>query len=256
VTHPDPLALVRHVCEPDARLDAGLERHLEACPACAEEARRIQSLRGTLRGRGHADRPGPECLGDDAIAALAAAELEGRVRTEALLHLAVCGHCRRTVASLAEALADPAVSAARAGSGRAPGYRFLRFAAPAAAAAALGVAVLGRNGDDAPPTTTHRAPETAPIGDPAPISPRGVASRPTSLRWESVAGADLYRVTLFQSDGRVLYQLEIRDTTVAVPDSVRLTGGNSYLWKVEARTGWDRWTSSPLVDFSIEGQAR
>jgi hypothetical protein len=73
------------------------------------------------------------------------------------------------------------------------------------------------------------------------------------LRWESAAGADLYRVTLFQRDGRVMYRSELRDTAAALPDSVCLAAGGSYLWKVEARTGWEQWASSPLVDFSIEG---
>jgi hypothetical protein len=252
VTHPDPLALVRHVCEPGAREDAALERHLAECPACTEEVRRIESLRAVLRVNGDDGPPGPECLDDDTLAALAAAELEGSARTEALAHVAACGHCRRVAASLADVLADPAVSAARADSARAPGYRFLRFAVPAAAAAAVVVAVLGPDANRALPPTTHRAPQTAPIGNPVPTSPRGLAGRPTSLRWESVAGADLYRVTLFQRDGRVIYRSELRDTADALPDSVRLAAGGTYLWKVEARTGWNRWTSSSLVEFSIE----
>src|SRR2546426_348130 len=56
---------------------------------------------------------------------------------------------------------------------------------------------------------------------------------------------------LFDAGGRVLYESQLRDTTVALPDTVRLAAGQSYLWKVEARTGWGRWVASDLVEFSI-----
>jgi hypothetical protein len=36
-----------------------------------------------------------------------------------------------------------------------------------------------------------------------------------------------------------------------VPDSVTLLPGQAYYWKVEADTGWDRWVSSRLVEFSV-----
>ena len=50
-----------------------------------------------------------------------------------------------------------------------------------------------------------------------------------------------FRVTLFDAVGRVLYELQVADTAVAIPDSVTIVPARSYLWKVEARTGWDRW---------------
>jgi hypothetical protein len=68
-----------------------------------------------------------------------------------------------------------------------------------------------------------------------------------------VPGAELYRMTLYQADGRAIYEIETRDTTVAIPDSVQLVSGNSYLWKVEARTGWNRWSASRLFEFSVTG---
>jgi len=208
-------------------------------------------VRGALPVGGAEGEPGPECLGDDALAAIAAGEFEGASRSGAMVHLASCGHCRSTVASLARVLADPAVAASRIAAARAPGRRFLRLAVPAAAAAVVLITVLGRQGDESPPPTIHRAPATTAIAEPQPVSPRGVGARPASLQWRSVPGADRYRVTLFQADSRVLYQLELRDTATVLPDSIGLIPGNSYLWKVEARTDWGRWTSSQLVEFSI-----
>jgi hypothetical protein len=56
---------------------------------------------------------------------------------------------------------------------------------------------------------------------------------------------------LFHADGRVLYLLELPDTAAALPDSIGLIPGSSYLWMVEARTGWDRWSSSRLFQFAV-----
>jgi hypothetical protein len=58
-------------------------------------------------------------------------------------------------------------------------------------------------------------------------------------------------VTLFDAQGEVLYETEVNDTTAALPDSVRLIPERPYLWKVQARTGWDRWSASDLVEFTI-----
>ena len=71
------------------------------------------------------------------------------------------------------------------------------------------------------------------------------------LRWSRVAGADRYRVTVFDAAGSVLYAADVSDTLVAFPDSIALVPGQPYLWSVEARIGWDRWTTSPLTAFSV-----
>ena len=79
---------------------------------------------------------------------------------------------------------------------------------------------------------------------------RGV---PWILESLPVAGADRYRVTLFDGGGRVLFETQLADTLAALPDSILLDPGRPYLWKVEARTGWQRWSASGLVEFSIAG---
>jgi hypothetical protein len=75
------------------------------------------------------------------------------------------------------------------------------------------------------------------------------------LRWTSVTGADRYRVTLFDAQGLVLFETQVGDTIARLPDSLTFARGQTYLWKVEARTGWDRWAASELVEFSIPGSA-
>jgi len=66
-----------------------------------------------------------------------------------------------------------------------------------------------------------------------------------------VIAADLYRVTLYDTAGEVIWQVDTRETHIAPPDMVRIEPGALYLWQVDARVGWDRWVSSELVRFSI-----
>jgi hypothetical protein len=77
-----------------------------------------------------------------------------------------------------------------------------------------------------------------------------------ALQWATVSGADRYRVTLFDATGRVVYEVQLGDTAAVVPDSVTLVPQQSYLWKVEARSGVERWTSSDLVEFRVIGGRR
>jgi hypothetical protein len=76
------------------------------------------------------------------------------------------------------------------------------------------------------------------------------------LRWSPVAGADRYRLTVFDAAGNVVYAAEVSDTVVAFPDSIVLAPGVAYLWKVDARTGFDRWAASELAEFRVAGPRR
>jgi hypothetical protein len=199
---------------------------------------------------------GPECLSDEVIASLADGALDPASRVDAVRHAAQCAYCRRSLASLAQALenSDVAAAARPLDHGR---RRVLRIGVSAAVAAALFVAVLARTSslDDA--VIPHRAPATNSVGQPEAIAPLGAVAQPRLLRWGTVAGADRYRVTLFQADGRVLYERELSDTAAQLPDSVRLSPGARYFWKVEARTGWNRWSASHLFEFSVaEGRSK
>ena len=145
-------------------------------------------------------------------------------------------------------MADPAV--ARELTPSAAGRRrWLQVALPAAAAAVvLLLAMPWRSEDDA---ASHRAPTITAVSAPVPMSPAGIVAIAETLRWTTVDAADRYRTTLFNDQGAVLYETQTIDTIVALPDSVHLAPGRSYLWKVEARTGWGRWSASPLIEFSI-----
>jgi len=81
--------------------------------------------------------------------------------------------------------------------------------------------------------------------------PVGTVRAVEEFCWAAVPAADLYRVTLYDGASDVVWQVDARDTHVALPDTVRLEPGALYLWQLEARVGWDRWVSSELVRFRI-----
>jgi hypothetical protein len=208
-------------------------------------------LRHARAAPGPADSPAADCLDDDTLGALAEGTLGLEARSAALPHLAACARCRAGVASLARALADPDVAREVTALAAAPRGRWRRFAVPAAAAAILFVLlgpldVLRRERSD-----VHRAPTITNGSLPSALTPQGAVADVQELRWMPVEGADRYRVTVFEADGRVLYEVEPAAPVAPIPDSLVLASGRRYLWKVEARVGFDRWVSSDLVEFSL-----
>ena len=207
-----------------------------------------------LRRAGRRDAPrAPHCLDEETVAAFTEGTLDDVTRASALPHLAECPRCRAAIASVSRALSDPSIAneIARLGNRRLGNLRrrrIFQIAIPVAAAAVLLLVVPSDQDDDAP---VHRAPTITAVGSPVLTSPVGIVAGAEALRWRSVSGADRYRATLFDNAGAVVFETQTVDTTVALPDSVRLEGGRSYLWKVDARTGWGRWSASELIEFSI-----
>jgi hypothetical protein len=213
----------------------------------------LELVRRALRAQARTGALTPECLDDDTVAAFAEGALDAAARAAVLPHLAGCARCRGAVASVARALADSGVAREVRGVEGGGRRRFYRIVLPLAAAAALLlVLVLPRQGDDSGPP--HRDPP-ADASAPVPIAPVGVVAEASPLIWTAVAGADRYRVTLSDAGGVVLYETQLTDTVTALPDSIVLVSGRSYVWIVEARTGFDRWSTSRLVEFSIGGGA-
>ena len=191
----------------------------------------------------------PDCLDDETIAAFAEAGLEDAAREAALAHLASCRRCRGVVASVSRALADHSITRAASRVARTAGLRSYRILVPLAAAAVLFVFIRLSPLTDADPQ--HRAPTIGSGATPIPAAPIGTVAGAPTLGWRSVAGADRYRVTLFAEGGAVLYESQLADTLLSLPDTIVLLPAQRYLWKVEARTGFDRWVASDLVEFTI-----
>lgn len=178
-----------------------------------------------------------------------------RTRVEA--HAAECDECRAELIESASLLrTQPQVH---------------RWYVPAGAVAAAAAAVLlliwvrpastptGTTGYREPAVTTTVAPVVvAPRGvvTPAPVSgpagvPRGVTASGRLFVWTAVPRADRYRLALFDEAGSVVWETQTADTAAPLPASLRLRMGATYLWKVEAQTGWNRWVASDLVEFSV-----
>lgn len=207
---------------------------------------RLEQLRGYFH-TGEMPIATAECLDDGTIAELADGMLPPHARPAALQHLAHCAFCRRSVASVSEMLDEQAITReidALAGRGRR--WRILAVTVPLAAAATVLVLLWAPSNDGLP----HRGGADA-RSAPIPIGPRGTVATVDGMEWSSVPGSNRYRLTVFTAQGGVVYETESSDTALSLPDSVRFTAGERYLWKVEARTGWSRWVTSDLVDFTI-----
>lgn len=250
VTHPTPDALFEF-----ARGDAGagidhLARHLSTCAGCRAEVAGIRAT-GALLSLEVAGERGPGCLDASILASLLEDSLPEASRSAALSHLATCHACRADLAALDTTLDDPAVQRELAAlRPRVTTRRVLRFVVPLAAAAAL-VLVVARPSQDRP-GAVHRSPVISRATTPVAAGPVGTVPGISSLVWSAVLGADLYRVTVFDAGGSVVLETEATDTALTIPDSVTFRAGGVYLWKVEARTGWDRWVSSPLTRFRLQ----
>lgn len=241
----------------DPRTSAAIGAHVRDCEVCAAETARLRLSATALRQHGRKTAPEtPECLDDDAVAALAAGDVPPAERPALEKHVVECPYCRHRIASVARALSDPDVAreVAAVDAGR-RGRRLRPWLLVPIAAAAAGVVLMmspRSTADDS--RLAHRAPGAAATA--APTLPVGPVFAAETLRWATVPRADRYRVTLFDATGTVLYERELADTVVALPDSILLAPGRSYLWKVEARTGWNRWAGSKLVEFTIQGDPR
>ncbi|HET8712854.1 MAG TPA: hypothetical protein VFM23_04135 [Gemmatimonadales bacterium] len=207
---------------------------------------RLEQLRGYFH-TGEMPIATAECLDDGTIAALADGALPNEASPFALQHIAACPFCRRAVASVRELLNDRAIThEIDLLEGRAPGWRrIFKVAVPLAAAATLLVLLWSPSNDD----VTHRG--SGARSFPTPIGPRGTVANVERMEWSGVPGSDRYRVTVFTAQGGVVYETEGADTALTLPDSIQWSSGARYLWKVEARTGWNRWATSDLVDFTI-----
>ncbi|MEP6762996.1 MAG: CHAT domain-containing protein [Gemmatimonadaceae bacterium] len=206
------------------------------------------------------------CLDEFELSLLVVGTMSDFERHQALVHVAGCAHCRGELAALsallgASTIADEtralipqsaAVEASASLITKDPTRRTWWAATSiltAAATVLIAVSISKQKQRD-----TVRELRDATItasAAPLPLSPVGDVTVAKALQWSAVPGANQYRVTLYNSIATVLFESQITDTAIVLPDSVVLHADSSYLWKVEVRTGYDRWTSSDLVEFRV-----
>jgi hypothetical protein len=132
--------------------------------------------------------------------------------------------------------------------------RWLRYSTVGLAAAAVFALLVWP--PDRSPRPDLREPTLTTTVAPEPIAPRAAVARVREFVWVSVPRAQRYRVRLYDSEGVVVWRVETTDTSVVMPDSVILSQRDSYFWKVEAQTDWQRWAASDLVEFRLTGAPR
>jgi hypothetical protein len=252
VTHPAPDFLVPYALGAE---DPATARHVAACATCQTEIERLQETAGLLRGPASLERriETPDCLDELVVADFVEGRLSAESRPLVVAHLLTCARCRSVVKATGRVAAEPALAA------QGQAHRWRRWTVPlgVAAAAALLVVLLPRRGDDGstgggglrePPLTSTVAP--------APIFPRASVTRVDRFVWSSVPHAERYRLRLYDGAGTVAWRAETTDTFTVLPDSVALSPGVSYFWRVEGETEWRRWAGSDLIEFRLAGPRR
>jgi len=248
--------------------DEALTRHIDACPRCPREIEKLRATVGVLRAPTLPEPtvPGP-CLDEMDIAELVDGFDPGANRA-AIAHLASCAPCRVQLATATQLIRDPSMvqeienleSPTRRK--RRHGQRISRLAMSAGLAAAALAGVLlwpqishksdANHGD----TVILRERAITTTAAPRILGPVGPATPADSLRWTSVPRADLYRVTIWNREGTVVWEGRTRDTVLGLPDSIRHMRETPLLWDVKARTSWDRWVASDLAEFTVPGARR
>jgi putative zinc finger protein len=162
-----------------------------------------------------------------------------RARIEA--HLVTCPECRAEIAEAGRIIASlPRPRRVRRG-----------VMVSAAGIAAMLLVFLWPRADRDLGIRQHReSPVTTTIA-PRILAPIGGVESVDRFVWSSVPHAGIYTLRIFDPDGSVVWQSETSDTVLTPPPPVALRLGRSYYWKVEARTGFQRSTSTDLVEFSI-----
>jgi hypothetical protein len=236
---------------------SGLQ-HIAECEYCED---RLVGLLQAARGMGLAvagSVPDDPCLTDGQLAELA--QGEASPDPKALFHLAACAGCSSMLATLIPTLDDPQVRAEvqqverlHAAARRRTAIRSMAGGATLAAALVAGLILRPDAMPDravVPDATPHRQSVSAMEIVPRIIAPAMSNTVPDTLRWTSVPFADRYQVLMFDREGSLAWEAQTRDTAIALPQRLR-TEAATYLWKVEARTDWNRWVASEWAEIAI-----
>jgi len=191
-------------------------------------------------------------LDDSELAAIVDGDVS---HPDAIAHLSDCEDCRRRMSAVAHLVDDVHISGEIELLER-PRRRWIPVVGTLAAAAVATIIIAGpammrsRPAPSEPDTAVHREGTITTTAPPRILSPASIAKRGDLLRWTSVAGADVYRVQIWNTEGSVVLTTETADTTLSLPANLARSGA-IYLWEVKARTGWDRWVSSEFLQFTI-----
>jgi len=246
--------------------------HIGSCKTCGDRLDELKQRRASLAAT---DGATTAHLDDFAFAEVAGASRTSELADAAITHLSHCEPCRREQADIVKLLRDPLVKAeldreqplslvpgdARARATRERTSRgsrpyLTRIAAAGLAAAAalfITVRVARWHGPDAdtPAALRHATIDMARAA--LPVAPLGNVRHVDAMVWTSVPHADLYRVSIFDRGGRVVWETEVSDTTATPPLKLLQQSSGELRWRVKARTSFDQWIDSDFAEFSLEG---
>jgi hypothetical protein len=209
----------------------------------------VRALAAERRARNRGDRgcPSPEALIAAAQAARGALPEPGLAA-----HLSICPDCASELALAAElrAWSEEVFAGAPALTSR-WSWGAPKMWLPLAAGlliGALGLAVFEQMRRD--PDAGLRG-TTAVSWEVEPRDQAVLPAAPRRLVWPEVAGADSYRVVVFDRESRPLWSsAELHATTLELPGELELRDGETYYWRVSARHALGE-ESSPLFGFTL-----
>jgi hypothetical protein len=238
-----------------------VSRHVRSCESCQARVDGIRRMLGDVAAFGHEASMGAgDHLDEAALAEIAEGRGSPELSQSRVDHLTGCPSCRRGLASLLELLADEHVSREmqrldtpqRATIPRSRRLAWVGGVLASGVAIATAVLMLLPGEQNLMVAMRHGS-RTITASDTLELTyPIGDVADATRFRWRPVRGSVEYRLTLYDANSRVVYERELADTLVELPDSVRLAPLRSYLWKVEARTHQNRTVSSRLEEFSVK----
>jgi hypothetical protein len=189
-------------------------------------------------GDSMAEHPTPET-----IAAYLSNGLRVPDRVDLETHLEACRECRQEVMSARRLLkARPA-----------PRWQVV---IPAAAAAVLVLALLGRGLLTSPTQTFRAVGSDLDAGAAHSIIPVEPANRATVDRtaivftWTAPAGRPLYRLTLTDGTGQTIWTANTTDTTIAFPAAATLAPDRRYFWHVDGLDSAGQSMTTGTLQFS------
>lgn len=142
--------------------------------------------------------------------------------------------------STAEGRLELEIAWAAARAARPPRRAWGRYAAAAVVLLVAGGIALRPHRDTGDAVNTNASSVATMRGAESPITlvgPVGRVARERAARfaWHPVGKADRYTVVVVDTTGTEIFATETHDSTLALPDSVKLVAGREYLWWVQAR---------------------
>lgn len=170
----------------------------------------------------------------EAVAAFLDGGLPPRERAELAAHLDTCPECRHEIVQAAR-LIRPAPSA-RPSRGRAARRRLAWAGFGVAAAAAVLLLAPGSAPAPAPGPLDVRGPETPLLRAETPADGAVLRTPAATFAWTSAGEGTLYRFTLSDETGRVVWTTQLRGTRITLPAATAfaMQPGAVHFWRVDA----------------------